>query len=119
MYEVRFSGFGGQGIIRSGHILGKASAIFEDKHASMNQSFGPEARGGACSAQVIVSDTRILYPYITVPDIVVSMSQEAYSKYGNDIKDNGILIIDEDLVKLGKPKKNVKTFKVPATRVAE
>ncbi len=119
MYEVKFSGFGGQGIIRSGFILGRACAIYEEKHATLNQSFGPEARGGACSAQVIVSDTRILYPYLTTPDIVVSMSQEAYSKYGNDIKENGILIIDDDLVKLDKPKKKVRIYKIPATRFAE
>ena len=68
MTEIRFSGFGGQGIIRLGLISGKALALYGNKFATMTQSFGPEARGSACSSQLIVSDDRILYPYITRPE---------------------------------------------------
>jgi 2-oxoglutarate ferredoxin oxidoreductase subunit gamma len=119
MSEIRFAGFGGQGIIRSGIIIGKAAAIFDDKFATMNQSFGPEARGGACSAQVIVSDERVLYPYVTAPDILVAKSQEAYAKYEPELSTEGMLIIDGDLVKAAPPRGNIKMYSVPATRIAE
>ena len=118
MHEIRFSGLGGQGIIRSGFIVGKACSIFDSKNATMTQSFGPEARGSACSSQLVVSEERILYPYITKPRILVSMSREAYEKYEPELAADGILIVDEDLVH-PKPRANVKIFKIPATRFAE
>jgi 2-oxoglutarate ferredoxin oxidoreductase subunit gamma len=119
MTEIRFSGFGGQGIIRCGLIAGKALSLFGGKHATMNQSFGPEARGSACSSQLIVSDDRVLYPYITIPEILVAMSQEAYDIYEANLRDDGILIIDKDLVKPKPPRGKVKLYAVPATRFAE
>jgi len=119
MTEIRFSGFGGQGIIRCALIAGKALSLYGNKFATMNQSFGPEARGSACSSQLIVSDDRVLYPYITVPEILVSMSQEAYDKYESDLKDDGFLIIDQDLVKSKPPRRNIKFYSVPSTRFAE
>jgi 2-oxoglutarate ferredoxin oxidoreductase subunit gamma len=117
--EIRFAGFGGQGIIRSGIIIGKAVSIFDKRFATMNQSFGPEARGGACSAQVVVSDERILYPYVTAPHILVAMSQEAFSKYEPELKEDSLLIIDQDLVKPGTLRRGIKLYAVPATRIAE
>jgi len=117
--EIRFAGFGGQGIIRSGIIIGKAVSIFDRKFATMNQSFGPEARGGACSAQVVVSGERVLYPYVTTPHVLVAMSQEAFSKYESELRDGGLLIIDQDLVKPGAVRKGVTLYSVPATRIAE
>ncbi len=119
MTEIRFSGFGGQGIIRCGLIAGKALSLYDNKHATMTQSFGPEARGSACSSQLVVSDDRVLYPYISVPEILVSMSQEAYEKYEPELKDDGILIIDKDLVKLKPARGKIKTYSVPSTRFAE
>ncbi|NIM91724.1 MAG: pyruvate ferredoxin oxidoreductase [Candidatus Aminicenantes bacterium] len=119
MTEIRFSGFGGQGIIRCGLITGKALAIFDNKHATMTQSFGPEARGSACSSQLVVSDDRVLYPYISTPEILISMSQEAYEKYEPELIEDGILIIDKDLVKTKPPRGNIKTYVVPSTRFAE
>ncbi len=117
--EVRLAGFGGQGIILMGYVIGKAYSIFEGYEATLTQSFGPEARGGACSAQVILSKGRILYPYVTSPDILVVMSQEAYTRYYPTLRDDGILIVEEELVKLGDLKPNQKLFKIPATRLAE
>ncbi|MEO0185567.1 MAG: 2-oxoacid:acceptor oxidoreductase family protein [candidate division WOR-3 bacterium] len=117
--EIRFSGYGGQGVIKSGYIVGKAASIFDNKHATMTQSFGPEARGSACSAQLLVSEDRILYPYLTKPTILVSMSREAYEKFEPELDENGILIVDEDLVKPKPPRGNIKLFSVPATRIAE
>jgi len=117
--EIRISGFGGQGIIRCGYIVGKTASLFDDKFATLTQSFGPEARGSACSAQVLVDKAPIRYPYVTVPDTVVSMSQEAYDKFGSDITDDGTLIIDEDLVKFDSPPAGGRFFSIPATRIAE
>jgi 2-oxoglutarate ferredoxin oxidoreductase subunit gamma len=117
--EIRLTGFGGQGIIRMGYLVGKAAAIFDGKQATMTQSFGPEARGSACSSQVVVSDERVLYPYVTTPHIVVAMSQEGYAKHGQNIADQGTLLVDEDLVKPDKTKKGIKFFAIPSTRFAE
>jgi len=117
--EIRIGGFGGQGVILSGMIIGRAAAIFDDKYATLIQSFGPEARGGACNAQVTISDTPILYPYVTNPDILIIMSQEAYSKFGMNINDNGILLLEKDLVKPDDIKQGVKVYSIPATYLAE
>lgn len=119
MSEIRFSGFGGQGIIRCGLIAGKALSLFDNKQATMTQSFGPEARGSACSSQIVVSDDRVLYPYISVPEILVSMSQEAYEKYEPELRDDGILLIDKDLVKSKPSREKIKTYSIPSTRFAE
>ncbi|NQT80750.1 MAG: 2-oxoacid:acceptor oxidoreductase family protein [Candidatus Aminicenantes bacterium] len=119
MAEIRFSGFGGQGIIRCGLITGKALALFDNKHATMTQSFGPEARGSACSSQLVVSEDRVLYPYISIPEILISMSQEAYEKYEPELSENGILIIDKDLVKIKKSRGKIETYSIPSTRFAE
>jgi 2-oxoglutarate ferredoxin oxidoreductase subunit gamma len=119
MTEIRFSGFGGQGIIRCGLITGKALSLFDNKNATMTQSFGPEARGSACSSQLVVSDDRVLYPYITNPGVLISMSQEAYDKYEPDLHKDGVLIIDEDLVKPKAPRDNIKLYSVQSTRIAE
>lgn len=117
--EIRVSGFGGQGIILMGHIIGQGAAIFDGRFATMTQSFGPEARGSACSAQVILSDDRIPYPYLRTADILVAMSQEAYDKFEPNLSPKGTLLIDEDLVKLGDRRGEIKVYKIPATRFAE
>ena len=117
--DIKISGFGGQGIIRIGMILGKAAALNDNKSATLTQSFGPEARGGACSAQLVVSDTEILYPYLTVPDILIAMSQEAYEKFEPELKDGGILLIEEDLVQPHPVRGNIKQYSITATRIAE
>ncbi len=117
--EVRLGGFGGQGIILMGIILGKAYAIYEGKEATLTQSFGPEARGGACSAQVVLEDTKVLYPYTTKVDVLVVMSQEAYKTYYPKLKDDGILVVEDELVNLEDVKPGQKVYGIPATRFAE
>jgi 2-oxoglutarate ferredoxin oxidoreductase subunit gamma len=117
--EIRIAGFGGQGVILSAMVVGKAASIFEGGFATMTQSFGPEARGGACSAQVILSDTPVLYPYVTRPDILVVMSQEAYGKFSPELKPRGMLVIEQDLVRVGDIPAGTKVFSCPATRLAE
>ena len=116
--EIRITGFGGQGVVLSGFIIGKACSIFATKHATMIQSFGPEARGSACSSTVTVDDEEVLYPYIQRPDIFVVMSSEGYDKFGNELKDEGTLIYELDLVH-PKIKKGQPSFGVPSTRIAE
>ena len=117
--EIRIAGFGGQGVILSAMVIGKAGSIFEGGFATMTQSFGPEARGGACSAQVILSDEPVLYPYVTRPDILVVMSQEAYTKFVPELKPGGILVIEQDLVQVSELPAETKVFSCPATRLAE
>jgi len=117
--EIRIAGFGGQGVILSAIVIGKAGCIFQDGYSTMTQSFGPEARGGACSAQVILSDSPVLYPYVSTPDILVVMSQEAYTLFSPQLKRDGILIIEEDLVRIGELPPGVRVYSVPATRIAE
>jgi len=117
--EIRLAGFGGQGVILSAIVIGKAASINQGGYATMTQSFGPEARGGACAAQVILDQEPILYPYVTQPDILVIMSQEAYTKFAPEIKDGGILIVEQDLVRVGDVQPGVRLFSVPATRLAE
>ena len=117
--EIRIAGFGGQGVILSAIIIGKAGCIYQPGYSTMTQNFGPEARGGACSAQLILSDTPVLYPYVPRPDILVVMSQEAYGLFAPQLKDEGTLIIEEDLVRIGELPAGVRVYSIPATRIAE
>jgi len=117
--EIKIGGFGGQGVILAGEIVGRAAAIFDGKQATFTRSFGPEARGSACSAQVIISDEKVFYPYVTRPDILVVMSQEAYRKYGAELSPTGTLIIESDLVRPGALPPEQRVLGVPATRLAE
>jgi len=117
-HEIRLCGRGGEGIILAGHITGQAASIFEHKNATLIQDYGPEARGGACRADVVISDERVLYPYIIAPSILVAMSHEAYNKYYTKNRHDALVIIDEDLVK---PEETTSSevITVPATRMAE
>ena len=117
--ELRIAGFGGQGVIMAATVIAKATCIYEKSYATMTQNFGPEARGGACSAQVVLSDQPILYPYITAPDASVIMSQEAFAKFSSEIKPGGLLLIEQDLVRVSNVKTGVRVYGVPATRLAE
>jgi 2-oxoglutarate ferredoxin oxidoreductase subunit gamma len=118
--EIRIAGFGGQGVILSAIVIGKAACIYQDGYATMTQSFGPEARGGSSSAQVILSPNPILYPYVTRPDILVVMSQEAFTRFVPSLKPGGILIVEQDMVPVGgKLPEGVLVYGVPATRLAE
>ncbi|MFH1540120.1 MAG: 2-oxoacid:acceptor oxidoreductase family protein [bacterium] len=117
--QVRLAGFGGQGIVLSGMILGKAITLFEDGNAVMTQSFGPEARGGACSADVVISDERINYPRVTVPDVLVVMAEEAARTYGPNTAEDAIILVNENLVKTVPDRTGLKIFTIPATAIAE
>lgn len=117
--EIRVAGFGGQGVILAAMIIGKAASIFEEGYATLTQSFGPEARGSACSAQVILSKEPVLYPYITQPNVLIAMSQDAFMKFGPEVAPGGIVLVEEDLVRVHRLPAGVQTCGVPATRLAE
>jgi len=116
---IRIAGFGGQGVILAGMVIGRAAAIHDGKFATLTRSFGPEARGSACSAQLIVSDEPILYPYLTQPDILVVMLQEAYARFASDLKPDGLLLYEQDLIHLEKRSCGIRSYGIPATRLAE
>jgi 2-oxoglutarate ferredoxin oxidoreductase subunit gamma len=117
--EIKIGGFGGQGVILSGYIIGRAASIYDNKFATMIQAFGPEARGSSASAQLIISDETIAYPYITAPNLMVLMSQEAYAKFSSELVIGGTLITEEELVTPNNLRKDVKHYSIPATRFAE
>ncbi len=117
--EIKIGGLGGQGVILAGIIIGKAAALYDNKHSALTQAFGPEARGSACSAQVVVDNDPILYPYVQRPHLMVSMSQDAFVKFSPELREDGTILIEEELVQPTGLPKGVKVFAVPATRIAE
>lgn len=117
--EVRFAGFGGQGIIKSGIILAAAACIHSGKNAVQTQSYGPESRGGACKSEVVISEEEIDFPKVVEPDVLVVMSQHAYNEYAEDVKTGGIVIVDLDMVPGQRDLKDINVFNVPATKMAE
>jgi 2-oxoglutarate ferredoxin oxidoreductase subunit gamma len=112
--EISISGFGGQGVILAGLLLGKA-AINDNKYAVQTQSYGPESRGGAARSEVVISDQKIDYPKVIEADTIVALSQPAFDKYCRDVKENTTIIIDSDLVK----SLENKVLSVPFTKIAD
>ncbi len=117
--EIKIGGLGGQGVILGGIIIGKAAALFDNKHSCLTQAFGPEARGSACSAQVVVDEEPILYPYVHSPHIMVAMSQDAFTKFSPELRQDGTLLIEQELVNTTGLPDTVKVYGIPATRIAE
>jgi 2-oxoglutarate ferredoxin oxidoreductase subunit gamma len=115
-HEIRFSGFGGQGIVLSAVILGRAAVMYDNKHAVQTQVYGPEARGGASMSAVIIDDEPILYPKVTLPDIFVIMSQEGFEKYGAGAPKNAVMVLDSSLVH---SRPDCTCYAIPATREAK
>lgn len=115
-YQVRLSGFGGQGLVLGGIILGEAVALYEGRHAVQSQSYGPEARGGASRSEVIIADEEIDLLEVTAPDLFLALSQEACDKYVADLKEEGILIVDPEFVTDPPPVNKI--YSVPITKLA-
>lgn len=115
-YEIRLAGAGGQGMILAGLILAEAAAIHDGKNASQSQSYGAEARGGASNAEVIISDSEIIYPKVTNADLLLCMSQEACDRYSHELKEGGTLIVDSVNVERVPADR---AYGVPITRIAE
>jgi 2-oxoglutarate ferredoxin oxidoreductase subunit gamma len=95
--EIRICGFGGQGIVLAGVVLGEA-AVRAGHQAVQTQSYGPESRGGAARSEVVISSEPIDYPRVTEADIVVALSQPSYDRYGGDVKEGGLVVVDGDIV---------------------
>ncbi|HET7087445.1 MAG TPA: 2-oxoacid:acceptor oxidoreductase family protein [Anaerolineae bacterium] len=114
--EIRISGFGGQGVVLAGTILGKALSLHAGLEAVMTQAYGPEARGGASSADIVVSDEAVDYPFVEHPDILVALSQEAYTRFRPAAPFDALVLIDEDLVI---PLPDDHPHRIPATGMAE
>ena len=115
MKQLRFSGSGGQGVITAAIIFAEA-AVMEGKYAVQSQSYGPEARGGASKAEVIISDEPVWHPHVEVPDVVLAMTQKAADKYYKDINPDGVLVLDEQLVPEPPDFSNV--IRIPITKYA-
>ena len=100
--RIIFSGSGGQGIITAAIILAEATVLHEGLNAVQSQSYGPEARGGACRSDIIIADTDILFPKVIQPNVLVCLTQEAYDKFSGLIRPGGLLLTDSHYVKQGK-----------------
>jgi 2-oxoglutarate ferredoxin oxidoreductase subunit gamma len=114
--EIRLAGEGGQGMILAGIILAEAAAIYDHKNAVQTQSYGPEARGGASKAEVVIAQGDIDHPEVIIADVLVAMSQEACDKYAGNLKKDGLLIVDQERV--GRVPSS-RAIKVPITRLAQ
>jgi 2-oxoglutarate ferredoxin oxidoreductase subunit gamma len=115
--EIRIGGFGGQGVVLAGQILGRA-AVYDGKNVVQTQSYGAEARGSMAKSEVIISEGKIGFPLVRRCDILVAMNQEALEKSINDLREDGTLLVDSGMVKSIR-KNKAKVFKVPATEIAE
>ncbi|MDK2822609.1 MAG: 2-oxoglutarate ferredoxin oxidoreductase subunit gamma [Clostridia bacterium] len=116
-YEIVISGFGGQGVVLGGIILAEAAAIYEDKNATHNQSYGPEARGGASKSEVIISDKTVHYPEIEKPDILVALTQEAVNKFASNLKESSIVLADSSIKEINVANQ-VKVYSLPIIETA-
>ncbi|MFZ5825477.1 MAG: 2-oxoacid:acceptor oxidoreductase family protein [Bacillota bacterium] len=114
--EIRLAGSGGQGLILGGIVLAEAAGLYDGKHVVQSQVYGPESRGGASRADVIVSEDPVDYPKATTPDVLLVMSQEAYAKFGKQVKAGGLLLYDSDQVEPAAG--NARAVGLPLTRVA-
>jgi 2-oxoglutarate ferredoxin oxidoreductase subunit gamma len=118
-HEIKVGGFGGQGIILSGYIIGQAASLHDGNNSALTQSYGPEARGGACSAELVVAEDEIHNPFFRNPDILVVMSQESYNLFFPKLRKGGLILIDEDLVRPHDGNGKARMFAIPATKMAE
>jgi 2-oxoglutarate ferredoxin oxidoreductase subunit gamma len=114
--EVRLAGEGGQGMILAGIILAEAAAIYDGKKAVQSQSYGPEARGGASKAEVIIAEEEIDYPKVLEPDVLLILSQEAYDKYVGTVKDGGLVVVDLNNVEASD---SDSVFQLPISNIAK
>lgn len=115
--NIRLTGTGGQGLILAGIILAEA-ALLEGKNAIQSQSYGPEARGGASKAEVIIADEAIHFPKVQESDYLLCMSEKAYEKYNGGMKQDSVLIIDTTFVEETPNPKAKTTYAIPITELA-
>lgn len=116
-FEIRLSGAGGQGLITAGIILAEAAAIYDDVNAIQTQSYGPEQRGGASKADVVISRGAIDYPKVITPHVLLAMNQESANKYAGGLRDDGMLILDSTYV-AETPAVKARVYRFPISAVA-
>jgi len=116
--EIRFAGFGGQGLLLAGILLGKTAALYAGQQAAQTQSYGTEARGGASQCNLVIDDQEITYVGVVNPDVFVVMSQEAYDKLIGEVKEGGLVFYDSDLVKV-KENPRLRQIPIPSTSAAK
>ena len=97
-YEIRLSGEGGQGLVLAGAILAEAVGVFGGRHVAYTQSYGPESRGGSCRSDLVVSDDPVDYPLCSRLDLLLALSQKAHDAYRSQLKQGGLLIVDQRVV---------------------
>jgi 2-oxoglutarate ferredoxin oxidoreductase subunit gamma len=114
-FEIRLAGSGGQGLILAGIILAEAAGVFDGKFVCQTQSYGPEARGGASKAEVVISDAAIDYPKAIQPDVLLALNQKSLEAFSSDLKLGGLLLVDADLVKEAPA---IRVLALPFTRIA-
>jgi len=115
--EIRIAGEGGQGVILAGIILAEAAAVWQGLNATQSQSYGPESRGGASRAEVIIDEEEIDYPRVRQPHVLLALSQEALDKCLPDVRDGGVVIVDQDrVVPPACPRRRL--IEAPITRLA-
>lgn len=114
--EIRIAGFGGQGTVLAGYLLGKAFSLYQGLEAVMTQSYGPEARGGAASSNIVVADREIAFPFVEQADILIALSQEAYVKFRGETREGALVLVDTSLVEA---EPGDETVGLPATEIAE
>ncbi|MEW6265179.1 MAG: 2-oxoacid:acceptor oxidoreductase family protein [Thermodesulfobacteriota bacterium] len=117
-YEIRIAGFGGQGVVTIGKILGLAFSVYGGKNSTNTQSYGPESRGGACRSEVVVSDREINYPYVRQADILVALSQTALDTYIGALKEGGGLIVDSEAVASVPAAERFRLYPLPTVALA-
>ncbi len=116
--EIRLTGYGGQGVITAGHILGQAASLYTEMDAIMTRAYGPEIQGGWARADVVIDDERVEFPYVTHPDYLIAFSQSEFERDRASLKKNGIILAEADLVKLD-PGDPHKFYAIPAVRIAK
>ncbi len=113
--NVRFSGAGGQGVILSSVLLAKAYGLGENYNISQSQSYGPEARGGACKSEVVISNDDIDYMKVDDADVFIAFNQAGYDKYRDMVSKDAMVLINSTLVET----EDSGVFRIPATEIAE
>lgn len=117
-WQVRLTGTGGQGLIFAGQVLAEAAGLYDRLHVVQTQSYGPEARGGASRADVIISDSDILYPEVLEADVLLCLSQQAFERYFRAVKASGLVIYDPLFV-CPPANERVHLLPVPASETAD
>ncbi len=116
--EIRLIGYGGQGVITAGHILGQAVSLYTEMDAIMTRAYGPEIQGGWARADVIIDEERVEFPYVTQLDYLIAFSQSEFEQNQGSLKEDGIILAEADLVKLDAGDSH-EFCRIPAVRIAE